>query len=320
MRSWHPLPAKPAADFWPAACSYKFVLIVTAPFDQYHPPINETAAAHWLSCPDGGQRPIIAVMVHIADHFSKPLAARQLAWLRPSYVLGTAPHTADVMRSFGPGKVDYLSSLYPLFPEGWNSTSRRGLGIGGQLDTTRRDYASVFRELETSPPPAGSPALPVRLLGSFGPPHANATIPPALLQNGLVDLPGGGRRVPYGEFFKHFPLARALLPAFKTGAGYTVHTASSVLFNSLVSLTPLAVPAEVLALYSFLDPRAHFNPEDGTVLAAHKAMVGKEGEYGGMLSRLLENRECLMRRNVEVAEAMLRGGEVGLPNECGKGR
>ncbi|KAI9023131.1 hypothetical protein DFJ74DRAFT_767775 [Hyaloraphidium curvatum] len=315
-------------DFYNRSCDFDVAIFGTAPFDARHPTFFGDQVEALAKCTATGKLRSV-FLIHNADTFSSsPRAGELLRRFQPATVLTVGPHTAaavraDMLRLGLPGadSVDYFVTASPAIDPGRGLEQRSGLVVQGKLDARRRDYPPVFsgaREI-----PAGSPLLPIRLLGTAEPPNSmgHVPLPPDLLSSGRIVAPFAADPADYPEFYGEIAAGVALLPAFTPlgpdGRSYARMKSSSTVPASLIALTPLVASAELLRTYAYLPAEATLRSEDGTVEGAARAL--ERADYPAVLGALEKARGCVMRRNREVLLRAVQGRKGGpLPDRyCG---
>ncbi|KAI9029496.1 hypothetical protein DFJ74DRAFT_765292 [Hyaloraphidium curvatum] len=320
-------PTKPFEDFFADPCAFDAVVFATAPFDRMHPAVPDNLTARLIA-------PRLVFQLHNADSFdAHPPSLDLLRALQPGAVLAVAPHTAAHIRASlarhsldaaVAGPVDYLVTAAPAVCPGLELAHRSGLVVQGKISRVRRNLTAVWSAARDLP--AGSPLLPIRLVGMMDTtPRGRPALPADLLGGARLQVPFRKQPGEFPEYYGAVARGVALLPALPdpgTADGYDYFSSksTSTVPVSLIALTPLVSTPRLLEAYAYLPPEATLRAADGTVGAAARALA--EADYGGVLAALGRARDCVMARNAEVLARAVAGRTEGgpLPDRyCGEG-
>lgn len=177
-----------------------------------------------------------------------------------------------------------------------------GLNLQGDYDPKRRDYNTLFGQLEKIV--ASMEAVKLYLVGHGVPPKVPETIKDKV--DFLSDLS-------FTDFYGHMSEGLALLPAFASKDYYSEKASSSVP-ASIIAGVPLVAGQELLDAYTYLDKKSVWLAEEGEanidtihrLVTQLKSTTRLEKELRFRQRALLETRERLIEENGKAMVQMLK--------------
>jgi hypothetical protein len=257
-------------------------------------------------------------VVHHADRWTQQAKVEAIRpWVDKQRVsfLTLSPHTATYFRNMGTGWKDMISYYIPVFPVPLPASNSSGVldklafAMQGDYDPSRRDYATIFKELETFLKPANGRDLDqedippqyqtanatnvtLHLLGHGDKP----TVPDSVASHVQFD-----QGVNYIEYYSILSQSFALLPSFAS-KDYLDRKASSSVPAALIGGTPLVASQEILDAYSYLPRDAVWMQEEGETEMDTVARVLKLPAHDRRRQREMVRKRCagMIEGNVRI--------------------